>query len=182
MTEDEEETSALYEQLRYTLIMRKTTQFPSMADLQLFDIEKYRRVLKQQHKDYRMALGLYASGVGAGSLGYLRRIFEKIVEEVHQERTSDPNWNEEEYKSRRLNEKIELLENQGKELFPAQLQPVKNRLYGVLSKGIHLSNEEECKEIFPYLKDAIDLFMDTRIAKLEREKRIREITARIQKA
>ena len=182
MTAEENEASELYEKLKNTIIMRKVSQFPSMADLQLFDIEKYRKVLKNLHKDYSMALGLYASGVGAGSLVYLRRILETIIEEVHQECISDPNWNEDEYQQARFKERIELLEKQGKEIFPSELKPIKNKLYGVLSKGIHESSEDDCKSIFPDLKDAIDLFLDAKIAKLERAKRIKEMNTRIQNA
>ena len=180
MNAEEKEASELYESLKHTIIMKKVSQFPSMADLQLFDIEKYRKVLKYQHKDYRMALGLYASGVGAGSLVYLRRILESIIEEVHQECISAPNWNEDNYQHSRFNEKIELLEKQGKEIFPSELKPIKNKMYGVLSKGIHESSEDDCKSIFPCLKDAIDLFLDAKIAKLERAKRIKELNTRIQ--
>lgn len=180
MTTEEKEASELYERLKHTVIMRKVSQFPSMADLQLFDIEKYRKVLKNQHKDYRMALGLYASGVGAGSLVYLRRILEIIIEEVHQECMSDPNWSEDDYQQSKFKEKIELLEKQGKEIFPSELKPIKNKLYGVLSKGIHESSEDDCKSIFPDLKDAIDLFLDAKIAKLERAKRIKQMITRIQ--
>ena len=177
---EEKEALELYERLKHTVIMRKVSQFPSMADLQLFDIEKYRKVLKNLHKDYRMALGLYASGVGAGSLVYLRRILESIIEEVHQECKADPNWNENDYQHSRFNEKIELFEKQGKEIFPSELKPIKNKIYGVLSKGIHESSEDDCKSIFPDLKDAIDLFLDAKIAKLERAKRIKELNTRIQ--
>ena len=53
-------------------------------------------------------------------------------------------------------------------------------MYGVLSKGIHESSEDDCKSIFPDLKDAIDLFLDAKIAKLERAKRIKNMNARIQ--
>jgi len=180
MNAEEKEASELYERLKHTVIMRKVSQFPSMADLQLFDIEKYRKVLKNLHKDYRMALGLYASGVGAGSLVYLRRILETIIEEVHQECKVDPNWNEDDYQHSRFNEKIELLEKQGKEIFPSELKPIKNKIYGVLSKGIHESSEDDCKSVFPCLKDAIDLFLDAKIAKLERAKKIKEMNTKIQ--
>ena len=180
MTAEEKEASELYERLKHTVIMRKVSQFPSMADLQLFDIEKYRKVLKKQHKDYRMALGLYASGVGAGSLVYLRRILETIIEEVHQECISAPDWKEDDYQKAKFKERVELLEKQGKEIFPSELKPIKNKLYGVLSKGIHESSEDECKSIFPDLKDAIDLFLDAKIAKMERAKRIKEMNTRIQ--
>lgn len=66
--------------------------------MQLFDIEKYKYVLSNQSmRDFRMALGLYSSGVGCGSFLYLRRIFENIVEEAHKECLLKESWNEEKY-------------------------------------------------------------------------------------
>ena len=93
---------------------------------------------------------------------------------------SDPDWSEDDYQQSKFKEKIELLEKQGKEIFPSELKPIKNKLYGVLSKGIHESSEDDCKSIFPDLKDAIDLFLDEKIAKLERAKRIKQMNTRIQ--
>lgn len=182
MTSEEKEAETLYKELEFSIVARKVSQYPSMADLQLFDIEKYRKVLGREHGDYRRALGLYASNIGAGSLVYLRRILESIVEEVHQECKSVSGWDEERYKYLKFNEKIDLIESFDKEIIPPELQPIRNKLYGVISKGVHESSEEDCIEIFPYLKDAIDIFLDAKIAKRERAEKIKVMNARIQKA
>ena len=69
-----------YEKLKYCLVLEKVGQEPSMADLQMFDIEKYKKVLSSDSfRDFSMALGLHASGVGCGSLLYLRRIYETLI-------------------------------------------------------------------------------------------------------
>ena len=180
MTDEEREAAYLYEQYKYSIIMKKVSQNPSMADMQLFDIEKYRKVLGKQHADYRRALGLYASGIGAGSFVYLRRIFENIVEDVHQTCKNIKDWDEEQYKKLRFNEKIEYLEKYGEEIIPKELYPVKNKLYGVISKGVHESGEKECLEIFMYLKEAIDLLLDKRIAEKERAEKLQRMVEAIQ--
>ena len=62
----------------------KVGQFPSLATLQYAKIgKKYDKVLpKQDLHDFKKAIGLSAHGAGAGSLVYLRRIFENIIWET----------------------------------------------------------------------------------------------------
>lgn len=172
MTDDEKEAKSLYEKLRYCLIARKIAQYPSMADMQFFDKVRYKPVLKKQYSNYTMALGLYASGVGAGAFVYLRRIMESIVEEFHQQCVGIDGWSEDEYGKRRFNEKIEYIEGFGRNVIPEELDGVKTRLYGVLSKGVHSASEDECKSLFPYMKFAIETFFDKKVEDMERQKKI----------
>lgn len=163
------------------LILKKIGQYPSMADMQFFECKKYRKILKDNYRDYTMALGLYASGVGCGSFLYLRRIFEVMVEELHQECLSLENWNEEEFQKLRFNKKIQKIESFGKCIIPNELEEVRRVLYGVLSKGVHKSSEDECKELFPYVKFAIDIMLDKKIAQKEREEKIKDLQKKLQK-
>ena len=172
MTDDEKAARRLYEELRYCLIARKIAQYPSMADMQFFDKVRYKPVLKKQYSNYTMALGLYASGVGVGAFVYLRRIMESIVEEFHQQCVGIDGWNEDEYGKRRFNEKIEYIEGFGKNVIPEELDGVKTRLYGVLSKGVHSASEDECKSLFPYMRFAIETFFDKKVEDMERQKKI----------
>lgn len=180
MTPEEEEAKNLYEKLMYSIVMRKIAQYPSMADMQFLDSEKYRKILGKDYINYSMALGLYSCGVGAGAFVYLRRILENIVEEAHQQCVKDTGWDDDEYKKKGFNDRIEILEDYGKEIIPKELKSIKKKIYGVISKGVHELSEEECKQIFPDIKDAIDLFLDAKIAKTERERRIEEVNKRIQ--
>jgi len=179
--EDNEEAKKLYANLMHTLVMKKTMQYPSMADMQLFESRKYQRILKDNYGDYRRALGLYASGIGAGSFVYLRRIIESLVEEMHQECVKENSWDEEKYRNLRFSEKIEMLEKDyGKIIIPAELQPVRGKIYGVLSRGVHELSEDECTGLFLFLKDSIDMFLDEKIRLKEREARVKEINQRLQ--
>ena len=176
MTKDEKEIFDRYEKLRYILILEKVGQEPSMADLQMFDIEKYNSILsKERFRDFSMALGLYASGVGCGSLLYLRRIFESIVITAQIECEKLSGWDKDLYESKRFNEKIDYLENLGRKIIPDELSDVKTKIYGFLSKGVHELSEQEAMELFPHLKLAIELILDEQISQKERNEKIKAI-------
>lgn len=165
--------STEYEKLKYCLVLEKVGQEPSMADIQMFDIEKYRKVLSDDSfSDFSMALGLYASGVGCGSLLYLRRIYETLIKDAQDNCSKLPEWNAEEYSKKRFNEKIEYLEALGVKIIPDDLSDVKGKIYGWLSKGVHELSEQDSKELFPYLKYAIELVLDEKLAQKEKEAKL----------
>lgn len=120
----------------FTLInntIAKTGQFPSIADFQSGELEKYRKVLgKQRYSELTRAVGLVSHGVGVGSFVYLRRIFEGLIEEAHQRAAQEQGWDEQSYSRARMDEKIALLEHN----LPAFLTENKG-IYSILSKGIH---------------------------------------------
>lgn len=176
MTEKEKEIADRYDKLKYVLILEKVGQEPSMADLQMFDIEKYKPILpKERFRDFSMALGLYASGVGCGSLLYLRRVFESIVITAQLECEKCSEWDKKLYESKQFNEKIDYLESLGRKIIPDELSDVKTKIYGFLSKGVHELSEQEAMELFPHLKLAIELILDEQISQKERNEKIKAL-------
>ncbi|HOO07157.1 MAG TPA: hypothetical protein PLH83_11835 [Ruminococcus sp.] len=174
--------SVEYGKLKYCLVLEKVGQEPSMADLQMFDIEKYKKVLSSDSfRDFSMALGLHSSGVGCGSLLYLRRIYETLIKNAQDKCSSMQEWDEEEYNKRRFNEKIEYLESLGEKIIPDDLSDVKDKIYGWLSKGVHELSEQDSKELFPYLKYAIELVLDEQIAQKEKEAKLNELKRKLNK-
>lgn len=182
VTDAEKEAVKLYEIAEHTLVLRKVGQFPSMADMQFYNLQKYRNLLKGRYSELTRAVGLYSSGIGIGAFVYLRRIFESICEEAHQAYISAPNWNEDEYAKMRFNEKMDYLSQFGQKVLPDELNPIKSKLYGVMSKGVHEYSETECQELFPYIQTAIELILDQKLANIERYKKINELTNAIQNA
>lgn len=177
-----QDDSEEYEKLKYCLVLEKIGQEPSMADLQMFDIEKYKKVLSSDSlRDFSMALGLHASGVGCGSLLYLRRIYETLIKNAQNKCSKLPEWNEEEYNKRRFNEKIEYLESLGEKIIPDDLLDVKDKIYGWLSKGVHELSEQDSKELFPALKYSIELILDEQIAQKEKEDKLKELKKTLNK-
>ena len=177
------ELFAAYEKLKGCLMIQKVGQYPSLMDMQSFNIEKYRKVLsKKSISDFTRAVGLYASGIGSGSFLYLRRIMERLFEEAHQSVINDESWDEKAYIDMRFGERVKYLETFGKVIFPSELERVKPHLYGVISKGVHESTDEECIELFPYLKFAIETLLDEQIQQKEHEKKIKELERVINKS
>lgn len=185
-TNDEQLAEDLYNKHFNSLFLIKVGQYPSLKDLQLFDTKKYRNILGKNYTDYTLALALYSDGVGAGSFVYLRRILEHFVEEVHTNCINQCNeavsngsgsaFNEEEYKSLRFNEKINYLEqNFHKTIIPTELNDIRGNIYGVISKGVHESTEEECLQLFPSAKYIIDTFIEEKIQQKEKRERLLQV-------
>jgi hypothetical protein len=147
--------------------LSKIGQSPSLADLEIVELDQFRSVLNpEQRRELARGIGLAAHGVGIGAFVYLRRIFEQLVEEAHGTAKSESEWNEEEYQQGRMQEKINLL----KDHLPAFL--VENSfVYSVLSKGIHSLSEQECLAHFDVLRTGILLILTDRRDALERVRR-----------
>jgi hypothetical protein len=147
----------------------KIGQYPSLADLNSDKIKKYRKILGDKYEEFSRAVGLASHGVGIGSFVYLRRIFENLIEEAHQEAIKTNSCNEDDYRKSRMDERIELL----KDSLPDFL--VENKvIYSILSKGIHELSENECLKYFDPVKIGIELILDEKLEKLDREAKIKE--------
>lgn len=138
----------------------KIGQIPTIADLQYAEIgKKYDKILpKNDLHDLKKAIGLMAHGAGAGSLVYLRRIFENIIFNTYEKHKGVLAISDEEFKKKRMDEKVEFLKN----YLPSQLVEMR-AVYGILSKGVHELSEDECLAYFPALKLSIMLILDQRI-------------------
>jgi hypothetical protein len=133
----------------------KIGQYPSQADLDFGRLDPV--FSKELDKDLRQelgkAIGLKAHGVGVGSFVYLRRIFEKLIENALSESKKNDQWNERKeasYQKSRIPERIQLL----KQYLPNRLVQT-SALYGILSKGIHELSEQECLSHFDLVQKAI---------------------------
>ncbi|MGE7129177.1 hypothetical protein [Lysinibacillus xylanilyticus] len=142
----------------------KTGQYPSMADIEIPGIQKYKSLLKRDYNDFSKAIGLHAHGVGAGSFVYLRRIFENLIEEIHQEYLQSDQWDDDKYQRSRMDDKIRLLQDRLPDIL------VENRaIYGIMSKGIHELTESECLGLFPDVKLGIELILDEKLHQLNKQ-------------
>lgn len=150
--------------------LSKIGQTPSLADLNQLDIKKYRKLLgDEKYTELNKGIGLFSHGIGIGSFVYLRRIFEYLIVEAQKNaRVTISNWDDQEFESKRMDEKIKLLSD----FLPNFL--VENRIiYSILSKGVHELSEDECKEIFPHVKLGIELILDEKLAEEEKQKKIK---------
>lgn len=150
--------------------LMKIGQYPTIADLATVEIQKYRKVLgTNRYAEFNRAVGLTSHGVGIGAFVYLRRIFENLIEEAHQLNISSNGWDEDKYQRGRMDDRIELLEHS----LPKFLVQNKS-LYSILSKGLHELEESECLDAFPITKLGIELILDEKLEKLERQKKIKQ--------
>jgi len=159
-------------------IIQKVGQQPSFADLHISKIKKYAHVLtKPQLRELNRAIGLASHDVGVGAYVYLRRVFEALIEEAHAEASADGGWNKEAYAQSRMAERIALLKNH---LPPFLVEHPK--MYSLLSKGIHELSEEECLSHFETLRIGIELILNEKLERKERDRKVREAKAALAKA
>jgi len=155
----------------------KIGQYPSISDLENHAIHKYEVLLgKDKTIEFNIAIRLFANGLGIGSFVYLRRIFEYLIEQAHEEAIATKDWDENLYSSSRMEEKVMLL----KAYLPSLLIESR-KIYSVLSKGIHELSEDDCKDYFDPLKIMIELILDQKIAEIERIKKEKEAKSGLSK-
>ena len=150
-------------------VIVKVGQYPSVADIHIGQVKQYDKVLEKPIlKEFTKAIGLAANGVGIGSFVYLRRIFENLIYEVLEEAKDVIDI--EVFKVQRMDEKIDTL----KDYLPPFI--VENKqIYGILSKGIHELEEEECLAYFDCMRQSIELILDERLVQLEKKKKEAEV-------
>lgn len=134
--------------------MRKIGQYPSVADLTFPELDVYEKVLaKEDRKEFGRAIGLYASGIGAGSYVYLRRIFERLL--MQAKVNAGDAIDADAFNHAHVDEKITMLSA----YLPTALTS-NPTLYGILSKGIHELSEKECIAYFPVVKECIYMILN----------------------
>lgn len=159
--------------------LMKIGQWPSAADFQIPQAEKYRKIIgEDQYKEFIRGIGIAAHGVGIGSFVYLRRVFENLIEEAHAKAQAEiKEFPNEEYFKARMDEKIKMV----KDYLPEFL--VENRnLYAILSTGIHDLTEDECLQYFETVKIGIEQILDEKIIQKEKAEKAAKAREAIQKA
>ena len=132
----------------------KIGQYPSVADLTFRELDSYKKVMSDQdRKEIGRAIGLFASGIGAGSYVYLRRVLERLLLKAKETATCE--IDEESFKRAKVAEKIDLLKNDLPQMLTSN-----SVIYSILSKGIHELSEADCLAYFPVVKDCIFLILD----------------------
>ena len=157
--------------------IQKIGQYPSYADIDIPQAEIYRKELgKKYYKELKRAIGLYSCNVGIGSYVYLRRIIEKLILDALQEAIKEGAVTQKEFEidennhQRRIEDKIKLLSN----YLPKPLVDNKN-VYGIISKGIHELDEDECLKYFPVIEQLIKMSLGRKYCEKEKESGRRRI-------
>jgi hypothetical protein len=140
--------------------------YPAKADMDfgLLD-DAHKELPSEMRRELGTAIGLSSHGVGIGAFVYLRRIFERLVQDAYEAALAADEVDKLNYENSRMSEKIRLLAGR----LPSRLVQSAN-LYGVLSKGIHELSDAECREKFPLVRQAIHLILSQRHEEREYEK------------
>lgn len=150
----------------------KYGQLPSMADIAGAEIRKYRKVLPQGYfSELMRATGLASHGVGIGAFVYLRRIFERLIDE-HSSRVKD--GLPEDFDGLRMAEKIKALASE----LPRALVD-NSSMWGILSKGVHELDEETCRKYFPVVRQGIITILEQDYRRRQQEAEEESLRAQI---
>lgn len=136
--------------------IEKIGQSPSLFEIQRGEFKEYKKILGDSYDDLYNAIMFYSSGFGVASFAHLRRILENyFVKKAYEIKKIEPKWDDKAYKESKFVEKLDLLQD----LLPETL--IENqRLYSIVSKGIHELKEEECLLYFEAVKACIFLSLD----------------------
>jgi hypothetical protein len=153
---------------------QKIGQYPSVADASRPGLAKYRSVLTtEDHKGLVKSVGLFSHSVGAGSLIYLRKIFETLINEAYTDASKSEKWKElhaTTFKRSSVSKKIKALEDH----LPTHLVKI-HKMYSVLSAGVHSMSEAECLELFPLMNIGIELILNQKLRQKEEELKLAEL-------
>lgn len=153
----------------------KVWQYPSLADFHTYKVKQYKNVIsKEIQYEYVKAIWLASHWIGIWSFVYLRRIFEKLVCEAWDKWVESKEFELEDFHKSRMEEKIQLASKYLPEFLVSH-----KKLYSILSKWIHELSEEECLQYFDRIRVWIEIILDEKVIKNEREKKIREASKRI---
>lgn len=143
----------------------KIGQWPSVADFQIPQAEKYRKILgEEKYKEFTRGIRLAAHGVGIGSFVYLRRVFENLIEEAHlKAQVKNTEFSNENYLKTRMDDKIKMVKDHLPEFLVENCS-----LYAILSTGVHDLTEDECLQYFETVKIGIEQILDEKIVQKEK--------------
>lgn len=152
--------------------LAKIGQYPAKAVLDFGSLDPVfdKELDNALRRELGSAIGLHAHGIGIGSFVYLRRIFERLIEEAHTSAKTEEGWDELVFHRSRIPERIKLLSSH----LPSRLVET-SRLYEILSKGVHELSEEECLRHFDLVQRAILMILKERHEEQEYRKIVKNL-------
>lgn len=157
--------------------IKKIGQNPSLADIQFGDLNRFRGILeKDVSGEFYKAIGLSAHGVGIGAFVYLRRVLEGLIHKREIEAITAGDRKAEEFEGKRVGDRVRLLKGH----LPDVL--VENqKIYSVLSKGVHELSEQECLEVFPAIRDLMFYILEEDLESDMKRKRLASAVGQLEK-
>ena len=131
----------------------KIGQYPSFTNDEVKNIRKYKNLISKYYPELTRSINAYSQGMGVASFVYLRRILEHLVEKKY---TGDL--------SLKFCDKLQEVEKT-EQIIPKELEPIKNEIYSILSKGVHEYEEDECLSLYLSVKYVIERLLDIELEK-----------------
>ena len=156
----------------------KISEFPSKYDSVKDTFNDYKKILeKEKITELSKAAQLESFGYAIASLLYYRRIFESIILKTFSESDFENKITEEEFRQKRMNEKTDYIAAFLPEYFKEN-----SHMYGILSKGVHELEEDECRKYLPIVKAIIFFSLDEAVEKRNKEIRKAEMAKKLAEA
>lgn len=145
----------------------KIGQYPPMSEYASTETAAFSQVLSRAElKELNTAITLATHGNGIGAFVYLRRVFEGLINQSHQTALLNEGWNESQYASLSIEEKVQRLAFNLPEFVVSTPQ-----LYSLFAKSIQELNDDECLANVDVLKNGIYAIAEERLIQLSRMKR-----------
>ena len=145
----------------------KYGQYPSYSREKVHEVVKYKNIISKYYTELTCAINLYSQKCGIAAFVHLRRILEHLIDNKYRQYEGDP-------AGIRFKEKLSAVEK-NEPIIPTEFAEEKNRIYSILSKGIHEYDEEECYNLYPALEFIIESILDIELQKREHARKIKEV-------
>ena len=167
----------IFKKISDTTIM-KVGQYPSIYELnEEINNKSFIKMLGDEYAGYyKNACSLYSFNTCIGAIIYLRRIFEKILFDTYSEHQEKIDISLDDFKKLRMEEKLKATQ---KYLPDILFEQGFNVIYIKISDGVHNLSEDECQQIFPILKNAIEEILIDKLEMKEKQKRRSELSNKI---
>ena len=121
----------------------------------------------EEQKYYMLSIKAFNDNLNIASFVYLRRVFESLIIKAKDKSKSD-------FTGKKTKDIVKVLVKES--LLNEMLKENGyNVLYSLLSDGVHSLSEENCKENYELLKEAIEIILEDEIYKMKLEKRKKRI-------
>ncbi|MBO5342212.1 MAG: hypothetical protein J6A73_05985 [Lachnospiraceae bacterium] len=151
-------------------IVIKIGQYPSFAREEEQKLLKYRNLISKFYIELKQSVSAYSQHMGIAAFVYLRRIFEYIIENEYDKINTEISE-----KKVSFDEKMKAVDKKWN-IIPDELDSQKSKIYQVLSKGIHEYEEEECYELYPYMKTIILIILDKYLYEKDKAIQLKELS------
>lgn len=155
--------------------IKKIGQNPSVADIDVLEFNKFRKILPNDKLlDLKRSVGLASHGIGVGSFVYLRRVFEYLLMSSFDEAERAGAIDSGMFRKAHVSDKIKMLKDYLPEIMVENAQ-----VYGILSKGVHELDEETCLKSHALIKETIVFILEEMLLKKEKEDRRKNLSNEI---